>query len=161
VPKSPQDIARSNQLAKKIKGLVDQEQNLRSFREIQRRLHMEHPALLRIIDGTTFLLGERAKWSLFKIGRYFGTDFDEDWLTPYINPKAGEAALLAPPTAESAYQEHGAIGGGKPGEIGSEGKIAEEDIEDFEQVYQHAAETIRSRKRAKKKKTPTKRKPRK
>lgn len=86
--KSPKDWEHSHKIAKAIQKLVEahqQEQEV-SVREIQRRIEMEHPALSRIMKGKTYLVDERAKWSLFKLGRYFGADFGEEWLSPYINP---------------------------------------------------------------------------
>lgn len=92
MPKKPKDKARSDALATEIKRLVElrQGQHLKetgkelSIRQIEKELDLEHPALKRIIDGANDLMGERSRWSLFKLGRYLGSDFGEAWLSEYI-----------------------------------------------------------------------------
>jgi hypothetical protein len=92
VPKKPSDPQRSNEIAREIKRLVElrQEEHFQkhgkplSIRQIQKHLQLEHPALLNIMEGKNDLLSERSKWSLFKIGKYFGTDLGEPWLREYV-----------------------------------------------------------------------------
>lgn len=100
-PDNSPDKRRSKELAAEINRLVEQHRaecekkhgTKPSIREIERDLDLEHPALLNIIKGKNNLLGDRSKWSLFKIGIYLGTDFGESWLSEYISQrKAAESA---------------------------------------------------------------------
>lgn len=119
--KSLEEKKRSKEIADKVSGVVEDyqkqyfaENHIRiSVRELERRMDMTHPMLDNIMKNKNNLLDDRSRWSLIKIGEYFGTYFDEEELKPYIDTskaRARETKSEKPPLPEAKEESKDKLG---------------------------------------------------